>query len=381
VAVEKNVFASILVVTFLIGSNLSAGDITPNRDLDLSGIGEYVHYGDASGDLITYGVGKTCDFTWDIKYKNLKTGQVKSFNCAPDKTIDARPKIDGQIIVWFGGPLWENPWQHEPSNFSVFAKNVTTGKQITLREYTMSESYGYPAISGNKVVWLEHLNLDPTPRGLFAKKWWKKPFNVCGADIADMNNPRYFTIAKDTGKRTPYPCLNYSADYEDVIDISGDIVVWEADGDIYGADISDLENIKVFPVCTDSAKQADPAISGNLVVWRDKRNDVGDIYGAYISDIENIRPFEIIKAKGKQDQADIDGRIVAYVDNRTIKACAVTDGKTQTIALGRSTRGICPAVDDNKIIWQDSASGGHAQGMLLQLADITVSKTPNGNRE
>ena len=57
-----------------------------------------------------------------------------------------------------------------------------------------------------------------------------------------------------------------------------------------------------------------PAISGRFVVWTDERNDTGDIYGADLSDLDNIREFEVAKSLGNQQQATIDGPLVAYVD-------------------------------------------------------------------
>jgi len=174
-------------------------------------------------------------------------------------------------------------------------RNIRTGFQQTLKLYSMSKSYSHPVVSGNKVVWLEHLNLDPNPPGSEANRWWNTPYNICGADITDLNNPRYFTIASDVGNRDPYPCHSYSSDFDDVIDICDDIVVYEAGGDIYGINISNSRYMRVFTICSDPARQFDPAISGNIVVWTDERNDAGDIYGADISDINNIREIEMIK--------------------------------------------------------------------------------------
>lgn len=37
--------------------------------------------------------------------------------------------------------------------------------------------------------------------------------------------------------------------------------------------------IEIFPICTDDAEQSEPVISGNIVVWQDKRNGVNSIYG------------------------------------------------------------------------------------------------------
>ena len=207
---------NILIVTgVLIISGCAFSDLFSSEEteslhhevLDLSGIGQKVYYGDVCGDIVVYAVGPACDFSWDIRCKNMTTSETVSFFGLEGLTLDNQPKIDGQIVVWCGGPEWQKPWAHEPSNFSIFARNMATGVQKTLRAYTMSESYSHPAVSGKKIVWLEHLGLDPSPKGKKAKNWWNMPYNICGADITDFENPVYFTVAKNVGSRDPYPCL------------------------------------------------------------------------------------------------------------------------------------------------------------------------------
>jgi len=344
------------------------------QDLDVGFVTtNYFHYPDVSGNRVIYSVGSACDFTWDLYCKNLETGDITK---STSGGIDTQPKIDGDIVVWFGGINWGSPWYHEPSNTSVIVRNLVTNTQITLRRYSRSESYSHPVISDNKVVWLEHLGLDPNPLGSNdAYNWWNTPYNICGADITDLSHPVHFTIAENVGQRDPYPCHSYSSDFDDVIDISGNIVVYEAGGDIYGADISNIENINVFTICSDPSRQFDPAISGNLVVWTDERNDSGDIYGADISDINNIREVVIIEAPDSQQQPAIDDHLIVYIDGDinggTIKACCLTrQYGTLDIELTGSPFGIGPAIDGQTIVWQTS-SYGQVQGISLDFAYST----------
>ncbi|MBL7215353.1 MAG: right-handed parallel beta-helix repeat-containing protein [Phycisphaerae bacterium] len=345
--------------------------IVTQQDLNLSGLGTYAHYGDISGDKVVYGVGSACDYTWDPKYKNLTTGSVSSFS---GKLM--QPKIDGDLVVWMKyGNGFGNPWSHEPCNSSVFVRNLVNNTQKTLRNWTWSDSYGHPVISGTKVIWMEHHDLDPKPTGSSeANNWWNTPFSIYGADVSDWNNPVFFTVDENVGRHDPYPCLSYGEDFDDVVDICDDIVVWEADGNIYGADISNLQNIRVFPICLDPERQYDPAISGNQVVWTDERNDGGDIYGADISDRDNIKVFEIIKQNGTQQQAAIDGILMVYVDGSfyggQIKvSCLSKRHGAIDISLGKDYFGTGPAIDGNVIIWQ-SAPYGEALGISL---DFTYS--------
>ena len=340
---------------------------------------EYFHYPAVSGSKIVYSVGSPDNYRWSIKSKDLETGEL-------DETfigggINTQPKIDGDIVVWASGPI--SPNFRGPECIGISAKNIAFGTEVTLRQYSNSESYSHPAISDNKVVWLEHLGINKN----IESEWTNMPYSICGADIADLNRPVYFTIAEHVGRRDPYPYEDYNEDFDDVIDIAGDIVVYEADGDIYGADISNLNNIKVFTICNDPARQYDPAISGNIVVWTDERNDRGDIYGADISDTDNIRDLVIARASRSQRQPDIDGCLIVYIDGGTsggqIKArCLTKQLSIMDVEISGYFSGVAPAINADTIVWQNS-NYGEIEGITLEFAysgiDGSVENLTTGN--
>jgi beta propeller repeat protein/parallel beta-helix repeat protein len=340
------------------------------RSLDVGyGTTDYLFYPDVSGNKVVCCVGSFDNYGWNIKCKDIETDEIDEAFVGGG--IDTQPKIDGDIIVWAGGPT--------PAGFvgpeclGIFAKNLTTGAETILKEYSDTESYSHPAISGKKIVWLEHLNINKYNEN----NWRNTPYNISGADISNMEQPVYFTIATNVGRRDPYPYDAYTTDFDDVIDISGNKVVWEADGDIYGADISNVNDIKIFTICSDPARQYDPAISGHFVVWTDERNDAGDIYGADISDPENIRELVIVKASGSQQQPAIDGAMIVYISGSNsggqimvsalTKQCGVID-----IALPGFPNGVGPSIDGDAIIWQTSTYG-QVEGMSLEFAYSAIS--------
>ena len=328
---------------------------------------DFFHYPDVDGTRVVYGVGPASDFTWDIKCKDLKTGQIQTFrSVGSGSDMDTQPKIHGDTVVWCGGPLFGNPWYHEPSNEGVLAAGLSTGRVYTLRPYTQTSSYSHPAVWGTKVVWLEHRNLDLNPPGEQANRWWNTTYSICGADINNPDRPVYFTIAPNVGTRDPYPCYSYESDFDGVIDLWGNTVVWEANGDIYGADISDLNDIRVFTICNHPARQTDPAIYGDMVVWTDTRNDMGDIYGADISRHDAIHETALVKAPGNQSQPSLDGHILAYLDDATVKACLLVEGHSLDIPLEGAPRGMCPAVSGEVLVWQTSPYG-QVQGISLKV--------------
>jgi len=310
------------------------------------------HYPDISGDVVVYSVGSSDNYSWDIVYRNIETDDDFVIEHGG---LDTHPKIDGDIIVWTSGPT--KPRSRGPECTSIFARNIYTNNSITLREFETTASYSHPVICANKVVWLEHLNINKTD----SENWYNMPYNIAGADITNFNEPVYFNIAENVGTRDPYPINGYDIDFDDVIDISGDIVVYEANGDIFGADISDINDIRIFSICTDPALQSDPSISGNFVVWTDERNDDGDIYGADISDMENIHEMEIAIASGIQTQPDIDSYLVVYTDGDLeggqIRVSCITRQFGAVNVPLYSTYGTGPAIDGGNIVWQTDVDG------------------------
>jgi len=315
---------------------------------------DYFHYADVSGNKVVYCVGPDINYTWNIKTKDLGTEEINEAFFGGG--LNTQPKINGDIVVWAGGPSAQDFFGTEC--IGVFATNTATGAQKTLRQYSNTESYSHPAVSGNKVVWLEHLDINKYSE----VEWRNMPYSVAGADVTDLDNPMYFTIARDVGRRDPYAVEGYVEDFDDVVDISENIVVWEADGDIFGADISNIDDIKTFTICSNSGRQYDPAISGNLVVWTDERNDGGDIYGADISDTGNIREMAIIKSPGSQLQSDVDGCLIVYVDGGNtggqIRVCCLTKEKgVMDVELLQFFLGVGPAIDSDTIVWQTGTFG------------------------
>jgi beta propeller repeat protein/parallel beta-helix repeat protein len=340
--------------------------VTKNQyDIDAGFItDDYFYYPDVSGSKIVYSVGQFDNYRWFIKCKDLETGEIDEAFIGGG--INTQPKIDGDIVVWSGGPI--SAGLRGPECIGIYAKNIANGTEATLRQYSNTQSYSHPAVSGNKVVWLEHLDINKN----IESEWKNTPYSICGADITDLNRPVYFTIAEHVGKRDPYPYEDYTEDFDDVIDISGDIVVYEAEGDIYGADISNLDDIRVFTICSDPARQYDPAISGNIVVWTDERNDRGDIYGADISDTENIQELKIVRTSGNQRQPAIDGCLIVYIDGGTyggqIKVCCLTKQHgVMNVALPNYPYGMGPTINADTIIWQNS-NYGQIEGVSLEFA-------------
>ena len=312
------------------------------------------------------------DGDWDILYVDAKTKESRLFNGG---TTEARPHIDGDTIVWAGG----TGRYYQPNRTNIYLADVATEEVVTLIRAESGTSCGYPTIDGHTVVWLRHRNVDTSDYDSYDSR----PYDICGADISDMASPIYFTIAEDVGHGVPYPYDNYYRSNEDYVAISGSIVVWEGDGDIYGADISDLEDIKIFPICTAPERQSDPAISGNFVVWMDERDDIGDIYAADISEPNNVREFAVWVQPGWQLRPDIDGTIIACVEGYDyggyIQTCCISrDYGLVEFSLAGWVYGGAPSVDGGTIGWARGELGGYTFAFGYGLTEGPVQNTTTG---
>jgi len=356
---------------------LSARGLMPGGVYDLTTYeqGDF-YYPSASGTrMVCAGSTDYNPDSWAIHCLDTKTGKRNTFE---GSGVDLMPKMDGNLIVWAGG----SQRYYYPQCTSLFLGDLSTGEAKHLRLASSNVSYGYPAISGTKIVWLRHRNVNTDNESQFDRT----PYDICGADITNPDKPVYFTIAEQVGRCPPYPYGNYRYSYDDIIDVSGNMVVWEGEGDIFGADISDLDDIKVFPICTAPRRQYDPAVSGDLVVWTDERNDIGDIYAADISDPENPREFEVRVRPGPQLEPDIDGNLIVFLDGDErygdVRACCLSRHYGLVyipLELSYSFYGGHPQIDGTTLLWPYSSRvRGVSLGFGYGVTDGPVQNATSG---
>jgi len=142
--------------------------------------------------------------------------------------------------------------------------------------------------------------------------------------------------------------------------VSGDVVVFDKNGDIYGYDLStDTE----FRITDQAASQQFPDISGDTAVWMDQRNSNWDIYGY---DLGEDCEFPITTHTADQKWPIIDGNTVVWVDWRNggdayggydLYGYNLASG-TEFPISGHSAPIVCPAISGNVVVWSDRRSGG-----------------------
>ncbi|MEW6379513.1 MAG: cohesin domain-containing protein [bacterium] len=284
------------------------------------------------------------------------------------------PEIYDTKVVWMQ--------QGDDYYYKVFLSDLETGSSRQLGQSAAAEKY--PAIWGNKVIWMDYRSImdDPSVENKYAYIF--KYYDMYGYDLETdeefpiCTNPEwqgYGDIQKErvvyADLRTGSPDiflydLRTSQEYAICLDpswqgnpvISDNYIIWmdERSGnyDIYGLD---LTTGREFPICTAADNQAYPAVSGTKVVWQDKRNGNDDIY---LYDLATKQEIAICVHEGKQQVPDICGNIVVWQDDRngnwdiygydlnTHKEFQITD---------QSGDQTFPAISGDRIIWVDSRSG------------------------
>jgi len=196
-----------------------------------------------------------------------------------------------------------------------------------------------PAVSGNIVAWLDRCSWT----GGFGNTY--EDWGVSGYDIRTRAEfPIRGLISKtELGHAT----------------VSGNIVVWHdkrnGNFDIYGYNLSTQTEMAI---CTHSAQQINPDISGDVLVWTDERNGNKDIYGFNLS---TYARYTICKDANDQEFPAISGNIVIWQDKRNGYDNDIYgyNLSTQTefsicTASGEQER---PAITGNIVVWQDYRNG------------------------
>ena len=337
--------------------------------------GQYSRFPSLGGNYLAYAEGYWNNFGWDITVKDLEGDSVQSYRIGGryDYAGDNGPKVDGNLMVWYGGMAWDSPWaSNEPCNSSVAVANLVTGAMKVLKRFSYNSSYGYPDVSGNIVVWLEFHGLDTSPmESPDAANWYNTSFDVCAADLSDWNNPVFFTIAENAGMMDPYPVMNQDVENGDVLSVSGNYVVWESNGDIVGADLSNRNSIRKFTVCSAKERQQKPVIDGNVVLWMDERNGDSDIYGGFIDENCEVQEFVVCAEAGEQVHPDISKGRFTFMNGGLLlgQICygrASEDFGNFWFALDGKF-GVFPSIFEDQIVWQEGRYTENLQSIQVNL--------------
>ena len=160
--------------------------------------------------------------------------------------------------------------------------------------------------------------------------------------------------------------------------VSGDIVVWSdkrngaaTSSDIY---LYDFSTGQERAVCTAPADQFRVAVSGTRIVWEDRRTGSSDIY---LYDLQTGQERVVCEAPGNQQFPSISGERIVWMDARNTATTGIDiyayDLSTSTespvcTAAGDQTM---PMVSGSKVVWRDLRNQATTQ-MDIYLYDFAT---------
>lgn len=208
--------------------------------------------------------------------------------------FETSPAISGNYIVW--GDMRDD----DHSSIYMYDLSSNTERRITSDTYTermiipqTSSSPFLPAISGNRIVWVDDRN------------WLNDGSTAWDIYMRDLST--------GATRRITHTGLPKEFDHWFPA-ISGNYIVWmdsrNGEWDIY---MHDLSATITRQITTDKSGQYLPAISGNRIVWQDYRNGNGDIY---MYDLSRQIESKVVTFPSEQSRPKISGNYIVWEDNR-----------------------------------------------------------------
>lgn len=176
--------------------------------------------------------------------------------------------------------------------------------------------------------------------------------------VGDVASPRLADLLEVRGYDvTDVPYVAYEATAHAM---SGDYIVWtdkrNGNFDIFAYQISTATE---FPVSLAAGDQLAPQVSGDYVVWQDHRNDDADIYAYQFS---TATEFPVTEAKRQQRYPQIDGDYIVWQDERNnepdIYAFQISSGEEIEVSnqFGDGEQ-LQPLINGDTIIWRSFQDG------------------------
>lgn len=235
---------------------------------------------------------------WDIYIYNI-TAQTET-QITNNTAAQGNPEIDGNYIVWL---------DNRAGHGAIYGYNLTSHTEQLVHLSTLYgyEDLGSPAISGNRVVWVEHYH-DSYPRNKYwllcrdlstgstqtlAYQEWQGLAGVRNVEAPAIYGDRvvwsyeagdiyYHLTGKDLAASTSFEVGSVyvlETPYERPhLDIYGRYVVYQRAYQVY---LHDIDTKSTFKVSNNSLHQMEPRISSqysNDIVYMDDRNGNYDIY-------------------------------------------------------------------------------------------------------
>jgi TolB protein len=119
-----------------------------------------------------------------------------------------------------------------------------------------------------------------------------------------------------------------------------------------------------FPICKWTGEQSYPTVSGNYVVWQDKRSGGYDIYRNNPADVNDVNGVMLCAATRNQQYPSISGTTVVWQDYRPSTTnpdiyCYLLPSGPEAAVCTTAEKQEKPSIAGTIIVWQDSRNGNN----------------------
>ena len=271
------------------------------------------------------------------------------FPVLPASESQQLPDIYGNLVVW-------QQYVTEYGDYDIFVADINNpGQPLFIGSYESDQTN--PAIFEKYIVFQNYFV------GQDAQDW-----DIKLIDISDINEPYIYNVTAIENNDEKNPAIH------------GNIIVWE-DGfspyrNIYGSDITELDNPREFLIKAVNADQRNPAVYRNTVIWQAlNQGGSGQDYFAgnwdiYASDIwQRNKPIEypVSLVEYDQERTAISETMVVWSDNFfgnwDIYAADISDleGPQEIPISVNDWDEKNPDIDGNIIVWQALDQSGSGQ--------------------
>ena len=387
-------------------SDIYMFDLSTNRERQITNNTSNQTNPKISGDIIVWTDDR--NETLDIYMYDLALN--REYRVTTNGKDQYDPDIDGYKIVWtdkrndYGGwryrdyhgakiPYWVD------SNKDIYSYDI---QQLSASEklITNGENQFSPAISGNKIVWIENdgsltYGTPSKPRTNYNDivlngmkitndTWDQADPDISGNKIvwADNRNGHWDIYLNDTNERR----ITSNSSHQTKPSISGNKIVWMDDrngkSDIY---MFDLTHNMEKRITNNSTEQSYPAISGDRIVWQDDRNVKWDIYMNYgiifyyLKDSHKIYftiekfPLEILNLSQKDLVVHAESYFLEKIDRNEMKYATNSD-ENELIEIYIKNM-------EMEGIEITEASSSNLKGLTKEGESITIDITKNDEYE
>ena len=208
---------------------------------------------------------------------------------------------------------------------------------------------------------------------------------------ADNRNGDYDVYAYDLATGMEYPMVVAAAD-QVAHARDGNYVVWQdmrnsppgvppeyTDADLYGMD---LRTGQEFTICTNMYDQAEPDISGNIVVWTDYRRGYPETCDIYGYDLSTGQEFKIAGAEGLDNSAvghpAVSGDTAVWVDYAVPGGYALMGQHLptrETFVIAQPGLSLnYPDIDGRYVVWSDGRNSEDVLDLDIWGYDLLTGK-------